>query len=93
MATNYTWIYGLDNEYKLVRWHRIPVISIDYLMFECSTMRNECPSVSEVYVIDASPFLSKAFRNRAANPNSIEANVVFHTILQRDGVCLWKEHD
>ena len=28
MATNYTWIYGLDTEYKLVRWHRIPVIPL-----------------------------------------------------------------
>lgn len=92
MATNYTWIYGLDNEYKLVRWHRIPVISIDYLKFECSTMRDECPSVSEVYVIDASPSLSRAFRNRAINSNCIDANVVFRVILQRDGVCLWKEH-
>lgn len=83
------WIYGLDENYALRHWNRVPCVSMDYLRYHASSMHDRYKSIREVYAIDASPQLSEIFRKCGGIDQSVENRVLFRDALQRSGVLLW----
>lgn len=86
------YLYGLadaENTYRVV-WHSYiegSEFSIKDLVLHALWMRMKVPSVDHVYAIDMRPGLAADYK-RAVKLNTIESNIIFKDILEREGLLI-----
>ena len=85
-------LYGIANAedaYRVVMYSYIEdeFVSIRNLIIHASWMRFENPSIDHVYAIDNRKGLAYDYR-RTIKQNTIESNVSFKDILEREGLLI-----
>lgn len=84
------YLYGIanaENKYRVVRYNYVEedLFSISNIMRRAWFMANNHPTIEHVYAVDEREGLANDYK-RTVKRNSIESNVAFKNMLEKEGI-------
>lgn len=82
-----TFLYGLDNEYHVVRYHYIAhdILSISEMRICADLLKRYYPNITSVYAVDNCFEIYQEYRN-LMKKRSVENRVMFKMMLEERGL-------
>lgn len=83
------YLYGLDETYKIVRWHYLPreYATVYAIRQTAKGLRSDYPSIQHVFAVDNSSMIYRAFKD-IFRENSTANRVEFKMLLEQYGIAV-----